>query len=57
MTYQFVNGRREEVDVKGKLQLKINRKQWYVFGKHLNCMTRVQPSSCFAFFVWFFFFS
>lgn len=49
MTYQFVSGRREEVDVKGKLQLKINRKQWYVFGKHLNCMTRVQPSSCFAF--------
>lgn len=54
MTYQFVSGRREEVDVKGKLQLKINRKQWYVFGKHLNCMTRVQPSSCFAFCLFFF---
>lgn len=55
MAYQFVSGRREEVDVEGKLQLKINRKQWCVFGKHLNCMTRVQPSSCFAFLFVFFF--
>lgn len=37
------------MDVEGKLQLEINRKQWCVFGKRLNCMARVQPSSWFAF--------
>lgn len=50
MAYQL-SGRREEVDGEGKLQPKIDIRQWCMFGKHPNCTSRVQPSACFGFFL------
>lgn len=53
MAYQL-SGRREEVDGEGKLQPKIDIRQWCMFGKHPNCTSRVQPSACLDFFPCFF---